>query len=74
MDNHLLIRVLRCDWIDLESTVTFFGIKGLAKDGRWYHLCEGKKALVFDNPHVRDAKIKEIRKSIKASEQRSETK
>lgn len=63
----LLTRVLRCDWIDMESTVTFFGIKGQAKDGRWYHLSEGKKALVFNNPHERDVKIKELRKSIKAS-------
>lgn len=70
---HSLLRVKRCEWIDLQSTVTFYGIKGLAKDGKWYHLCDGKKALVFDNPHVRDAKLKELRKSI-AAEQRAEPK
>jgi hypothetical protein len=70
----MLIRVKRCEWIDLQSTVTFFGIKGQAKDGRWYHLCDGKKALVFSNPDERDAELKKIRQTIKASAQKSESK
>jgi hypothetical protein len=70
----VLIKVKCCEWIDLQSTVTWFGIKGLAKDGLWYHLCDGKKALVFSNPDERDAEIKKIRETIKASAQKSESK
>ena len=65
----MLVKVKRCEWIDTQTCVTWFGIKGLANDGKWYHLIESGKALVFADYAERNAKIKELRAEIAAQKQ-----
>jgi hypothetical protein len=57
----LFSKVKKSQWIDIKTCVTWYGIKALAIDGKWYHLAEGGKALVYASESERDDKIKEIK-------------
>ena len=54
------MRFKKSQWIDIKTSVAWYGIKVLAIDGKWYHLAEGGKALVYSSESKRNDKIKEI--------------
>jgi hypothetical protein len=57
----LFNKVKKSQWIDIKTLVTWYGIKALGLDGKWYHLAEGGTALVYASESERDDKIKEIK-------------
>lgn len=57
----LFNKVKKSQWIDIKTSVTWYGIKALGLNGQWYHLAEGGKALVYASESERDDKIKDIK-------------
>lgn len=52
------------DWWDEKRRVPKYGIqvKTVGYECRWLHCAENNKPLLFDMPHERDAKLKELRR------------
>ena len=55
----------RHDFYDTKRGVPVYGVDARVRPGKWMHLAEDGKPVLFDAPEDRDAKLKELRKSLR---------
>lgn len=55
----------RHDFYDTKRGVPVYGVDARVRPGKWRHLAEDGKPVLFDAPEDRDAKLKELRKSLR---------
>lgn len=50
------------DWFDTEKEKPLYGIQARRENGKWLHVCEGNRPLLYEKAEERDAKLEELRK------------
>lgn len=58
-------RYRKHDFYDMKRGFPLYGVDARVRPGKWMHLAEKGKPVLFDAPEDRDAKLKELRKSLK---------
>lgn len=61
-------RYRRHDFYDTKRGVSVYGVDARVRPGKWMHLAENGKPVLFDAPEDRDAKLKELRKALRQND------
>ena len=51
-------------WFDKSNNSILYGIACQSKEGTWFNMCDGKRAIIFDDKKLANKVCREFKKSL----------